>query len=581
MSNALSESVAKQLANDVRTLFDENDIKTSSTYIPSYSAEFLNDTANSHRILQAFGGDMRRAAVSLARTMEWRQMNKIYPARKHIGSSELVVDPQGLVVMHARTQALVQLSDAVERECQCDCGGNQPESQRRRKRKTQTQHIARVLSTLEDVRIALKSVGAGHGLDMHAAVVVPVETVSLGNICTHDILKIVDIAWTHYGAAVQRVYITATSSVLLEHARQGLQPVLSKVLHEYADRIEFVMADALSAQCIGIGEFACRAAAVLPDTPSVCCTDTDDDFCSAYSQALQPQDESGSSHLTRHQSLAKLAPLLPTSLTAAVFPQAHKQSEIHKYPIAQRRNSNSSNSSIGGSHHSSESNAVTPIQLASLQRAVQGVQRMLGSLNDTIVGAESRAALAATRSKLVQQADVLMSTVAALNFGVSATDDTGVRVPSYFERRGSSSSSSSGAGSPLPADDDNNTTGRHGVLGTRTSNTYLVEAAQTHSQGTSGLLRVLLLQLAALPVSLLLGKTSRSSSLSALLVRIVRRTIRTLRAMPAMHSLLLLAYKHFRIYAMIIWTAAMLVWQANAAMIWSNLTAQWKRGIAY
>ncbi|KAJ1794130.1 hypothetical protein LPJ59_004598 [Coemansia sp. RSA 2399] len=544
MSIGLPESVAKQLASDVRALMDESDSKTSSTYIPSYSAEFLDDAANSYRVLQACDGDMRQATVRLARTLEWRQQNKVYPARKYISSAGLIVDMQGLVVVHAQT--LVRLSVATDNRC--TCGG---EGMQRKKEK----NIARAVSALEDVRVALKAVGAEHGrMGVYGAVVVPVESLSLGDICMHDVMRIVDIGRTHYGAAVQQVYVTATSSVLLEHARQAMQPVLAKV-PEYAGRIAFVMADALDAQCT-------RGASVLCAAPSsLCCTE--DDFCSAYSHAPdEPAD-------TAKRMGTPGPPLLPTSLSAELQPYSK-----HEYASAQRRGSTDS-SSGGSSHHSNESSAATPIQLASLQRAVQGVQRMLGSLNDSIVGAESRAALAATRSKLVQQADVLMSTVAALNFGVSAIDDTttGSRVPSYFERRGSSSSS---VGSPSD-DAAKYTQGHRRTLG------YQDSVLGSQGTTTGGLLRVLVVQLAALPVSLLLGKKSRSlssASLSVLVVRIVRRSIGALRAMPAMHSLLLLAYKHFRIYAIIAWTAALLVWQANAAMIWSNLTLQWKRGIA-
>ncbi|KAJ2394839.1 hypothetical protein GGI23_004535 [Coemansia sp. RSA 2559] len=460
-----------------------------------------------------------------------------------------MVDMQGLVVVHAQT--LARLSVATDNTCTCGGGGN---GTQRKKEK----NIARAVSALEDVRVALKAAGAERGgkMDVRGAVVVPVESLSLGDICIHDVLKIVDIGKTHYGAAVQQVYVTATSSVLLEHARQAMHPVLSKV-PECAGRIAFVMADALDAQCArGAGGFLCAAPS------SLCCTE--EDFCSAYSHAPdEPADAA--------QRIGTLGPpLLPMSLSAELQPYSK-----HEHAIAQIRDSAGSSSSGGSSHHSNESSTATPIQLASLQRAVQGVQRMLGSLNDSIVGAESRAALAATRSKLVQQADVLMSTVAALNFGVSAIDDTttGSRVPSYFERRGSSSSS---VGSGSPSDDIKYTQGHRRTLGYQDS----VAA----SQGTmAGLLRMLAVQVAALPVSLLLGKKSRSlssASLSVLVVRIIRRTIGALRAMPAMHSLLLLAYKHFRIYAVIAWTAALVVWQANAAMIWSNLTLQWRRGIA-
>ncbi|KAJ2548056.1 hypothetical protein EV175_004976 [Coemansia sp. RSA 1933] len=539
-SRRVSESVGKQLSSVVVRDMDEG----SGTYIESYREEYLNDAANSHRVLEASMGDIERATQSLERTLAWRQAFKVYPVRKRMDSSGLVVDRQGLVVVQARTQSLVH-SEGMADGCQCTQG------LQRQRRRMKAQSIARALGTLEDVRVTLKCIAMEHsGIDMRAAVVVPVETVALGDICVHDLLGIVDNGAAHYVGAVQHVYVTATSSVLLEHARQALRPVLARAPQECTDRIEFVMAESLRDQCTAIDQYVCNQE--RPTASSVCCTD--DDFCSAYSHAsLQKEELSG---------VARLAPLLPTSLVVSagqpeLIPAslADSAGPLELIPATRRQST------------SSEAGA-TPIQLASLQRAVLGVQRMLGSLNDSIVGAESRAALAATRSKLVQQADVLMSTVAALNFGVSATDDmTGLRVPGYFERRGSSSSSS-GAGS-------SSNDGGGPLVGRR----RLSEAA--HQPGTTGgLLRVLMVQLAALPMSLMVGRKSRSS-VALLIMRIVRRTIHALRAMPAMRSLLLLAYKHLRIYAMVAWTAALLVWHANAAMIWSNLTTQWSRGISY
>ncbi|KAJ2662811.1 hypothetical protein IWW48_001689, partial [Coemansia sp. RSA 1200] len=566
-TNSLPESVAKDLGDSVRELLlMEEGSSVSSTYIPAYMTEFLEDTATSQRVLETCDGDRRRATLSLARTAGWRQANKVYPVRKHISSAGLAADLQGRVVVHARMHALVGVgAGAGDGWACCSCGGgrggeNQHESQKRKSKKEQ--NVGRAVGTLEDVRVALKSVETEHGVSLCAAVVVPVESVSLGDVCVHDILGIMDIAQTHYAGAVAHVYITATTSVLLEHARLALQPVLRKLPHEYMSRIGFVMADALETQ--SIGEY------VRPTTASVCCTE--DDFCSAYSQpALDSRrgGDSESSRVSRHPSVARLASLLPTSLAMAVLPHTSKSVEHDKdkQPWSLRRQvprmhalSSSSSASGGRSRHSSDGNAATPIQLASLQRAVQGVQRMLGSLNDAIVGAESRAALAATRSKLAHQADVLMSTVAALNFGVSASDSTGIRLPSYFERRSSSSSGLSSSSSSYSAEDRLPAT----TADKRLSAAYLGSGYE--ATDTAGLLRMLALQLVALPVSLLLGK-SRASSVPAMILRVVGRAIRALRAMPTMHSLLLLAYKHFRVYAMIIWTGALLVWKANAAMI--------------
>ncbi|KAJ2815613.1 hypothetical protein IWW50_006772 [Coemansia erecta] len=188
----------------------------------------------------------------------------------------------------------------------------------------------------------------------------------------------------------------------------------------------------------------------------------------------------------------------------------------------------------------SEKSAVLPVQLASLQRAVQSVQSMLRSINDSIVSDDSRMALAATKSKLAQQADVLMSTVAALNVGVSMLG------------------SRAGSGEPSPR-------------------RAFVVTAKEPADGTGGLLRLL-----ALPMALLFGRPRDALRvLSSLLARAVRIVVRRLRRLPAFQTLLLLAYKHTRIYAMVFWTGALLVWQANAAVIWANLSSSWQRGISF
>ncbi|KAJ2437565.1 hypothetical protein IWW46_005280 [Coemansia sp. RSA 2440] len=179
-----------------------------------------------------------------------------------------------------------------------------------------------------------------------------------------------------------------------------------------------------------------------------------------------------------------------------------------------------------------------PVQLASLQRAVQGVQSMLRSVNDSVVGDDSWMALATAKSRLSQQADVLMSTVAALNAGLSML------------------------GGQLVV--GNESARAHAFVG------MVKEPARPHPSS---------LQMLALPVALLFGRPNDAiRMLWAQLLRAVRRIVRRL---PSLNMLLLLAYKRFRIHAMILWAGALLAWQANAALIWSNLRLSWQRGISF
>ncbi|KAJ2830908.1 hypothetical protein FBU31_002400 [Coemansia sp. 'formosensis'] len=209
-----------------------------------------------------------------------------------------------------------------------------------------------------------------------------------------------------------------------------------------------------------------------------------------------------------------------------------------------------------GMDHDTRS-AITPIQLASLQRAVQGVQRMLGSINDSIASADTRLALATSKSRLVQQADVLMSTVAALNFGVSMT------------------ASSTRSSQPENAGD---------LPLSRRAAIFL--SNKTTSGGdleTPGnMFRRLALHLLALPLSQLVGgRHGVLGVVRQLVTRTVRLVVRRLGQLPSTRLLLLLAYKHLRIYAMVFWTGALIAWQANAAIIKSSLTTQLRRGIGF
>ncbi|KAJ2025090.1 hypothetical protein GGI06_000724 [Coemansia sp. S85] len=199
--------------------------------------------------------------------------------------------------------------------------------------------------------------------------------------------------------------------------------------------------------------------------------------------------------------------------------------------------------------HDSRS-AITPIQLASLQRAVQGVQNMLGSISDSIASADSRLALTASKNRLVQQADVLMSTVAALNFGVSTT----------------STSQSGGSGE----------------VSRRAAIIFSSKAGHDSELESPGnVCRRLALHLLALPLSQLVGGRNKLGVVRQLVAKTLRLVARRLGQLPSMQLLMLLAYKHLRVYVMLFWTGAWIAWQANAAIIKSSLTTQLRRGIGF
>ncbi|KAJ2558293.1 hypothetical protein GGH95_005044, partial [Coemansia sp. RSA 1836] len=360
-----------------------------------------------------------------------------------------------------------------------------------------------------------------------AAVVVPVESLALADIATADIARVLNVAKSFYPGAVGRVYVTAASSVLLEHARQALQPMLAALLGPDCDSQAFVSDDD---------------------------EDNDDDFCSAYSDAQQTTRSVTTSARCGYSKQKWTGSRISLNSRNTSTLSLGRHIDLAMSPVS------STVADSSARDHNSRS-AITPIQLASLQRAVQGVQRMLGSINDSIISADSRLALAASKSKLVQQADVLMSTVAALNFGVSMTTTT--------------DSPRLSGGSELP-------------LSKRTA-LYLSSKSVPHGGGDieapGDLFRRLALHLLALPLSQLVGGGRRGGNmlgvLRQLVTRMVRLVVRRLRQLPSMQLLLLLAYKHLRIYAMVFWTGAWIAWQANAAIIRSSLTTQLMRGIGF
>ncbi|KAJ1852884.1 hypothetical protein LPJ57_007598, partial [Coemansia sp. RSA 486] len=488
LQNNSDEAVAAQtVARMVRERRDSSSGHSgSSSYIPTFFEEFLDDTANIVRFLQASQDDIDRAAQRILDTLSWRETNKVYPAKRSISGQTMLCDPSGRVSVKARqASALPRPRDAgLSRTWR---------------------NYARAVETLEDARIALKTTYQEFGVVVRAAVVVPVESLSLADIAAEDLRQIINTATTYYPGTVGHIYVTATSSVLLGHARRALKPVVSALDPELSCCVDFCLADALSSSLIRCGQYVAfglsnkqqqqqqqgqgHCSALPGDTTlasscvslsdfvkradSTVCSEADEDFCSVYSDARDTQFFADNGHLRRSASrisclsndasglfkhekrplvtaLAEMTsvskyrhnhkhrPLQASGLrtSAILFDSSSSsssnggitsrdnkvdddaKSSCYKSSVADREPKAKSSSVAGtGTGTGSGKSAMTTVQLASLQRAVLSVQRMLGSINDSISSADSRSALAATKSKLVQQADVLMSTVAALNFG--------------------------------------------------------------------------------------------------------------------------------------------------------------------
>ncbi|KAJ2156812.1 hypothetical protein GGF46_004933 [Coemansia sp. RSA 552] len=529
VADSADEAVARRVAQGARDARDRTD-HVASSYIPAYIAEYLDDLAGVLRRLRAWQGDSDAAMRSLERTLEWREEGKVYPARKAVDTQGMRVDAQGMVLVRGRRASLLPPRRVVQQTA----GGRVVHGGR---------YYGRSVEALEDARVALKAVYGRFRISAQAALVVPVESLSLADVGFEDVVGMVDVAREHYPETVGVVYVTASSSVLLEHARQALQPVLGRLQAHYRtyNPVIFCLDHVLAASTIGVEELAAKAQhrqngvqeGSSPATLGTrlllarigrgasACSDTEvDDFHSACSGGLRTQAGS-----MKHPALSlpsccsfqevgyQLQPLSPSD-TLAPDLAAPEQAKP----------------------------TMTLVQLASLQRAVQSVQSMLGSINDSIASANSRTALAATKSRLVQQADVLRSTVAALSFGVS-----------MMEGR---SAAHSGAGEPAKP--------RRAF--------YVTAGRPSEAPKPATLLRHLALQLLALPMGLLVGRPRDSIRvLRALAGRLVRVVVSRIRHFPKLQSLVLLAY---------LWAGGLLAWQANTAMIWSNLTTQWRRGIS-
>ncbi|KAJ2455778.1 metalloprotease [Coemansia sp. RSA 2336] len=484
-------AAAQRIASDVYEAW--KCAETSTAYISTYISEYLGDEAGIIRRLNAFEHDSSATASSLLKTLQWREENKVYPKTKSMDGSGLVLDGRGRVMVRSRQASLLPRSGSHQKELG----------------RSEREYLARGIETLEDARLALKAVYKQlHNPLCQAAIVVPVESVRLAQLTAKGLNRIADVARAHYPGTVGQVYITASSSVLLEHARQSLQPAMRHVESGWRqEKIEFVLEEQLYAASVELSQYAARTARL-----------------ESAKQALLP--------LKRH--------LDGFVRQASSIYSGEADTEADDFHSA--RSDTHTESEVSDTTLTSKSSAMTPVQLASLQRAVQSVQNMLRSINDSIVSDDSRISLAATKSKLAQQADVLMSTVAALNFGVSMM--------------GNHAATSMHSPPPVRA--------------------FVLSASNRNEKQSS------LAQILVLPLALLFGRPRDVlRMLRALLSKAIRVVARRLRHLPKFQTLLLLAYKHFRIYAMIFWTGALLAWQANAAIIWSNLRLPWQRGLVF
>ncbi|KAJ2817619.1 hypothetical protein FBU31_006161, partial [Coemansia sp. 'formosensis'] len=301
-SDAADEQLVSEIAAEVRQLRDHSDTGNalSSIYIPAFVTEYLDDSASILRILRAHQGDLSAGTASLARTLTWREDNKVYPLKRQVDCQELVVDSQGMVLVRARQATMLprrRPSATPSTDMPVESAG--------------WKLFARGVDALEDARVALKAAHQTHRLVARAAVVVSVESLALADITLADMEIIVDIAKTYYPLAVGRVYITAASSVLLEHARQALLPLLVAVLGpgcDSKDLVVFERADSLAARhttklADHVAQLHRCASAALSVKSNLAiralsdcigrndsCTDSEadaDDFCSAYSDAQE------------------------------------------------------------------------------------------------------------------------------------------------------------------------------------------------------------------------------------------------------------------------------------------------------
>ncbi|KAJ2112969.1 hypothetical protein IW146_004219 [Coemansia sp. RSA 922] len=569
-SDSADEQAVSEIAAEVRQLRDHSDTGNvlTSTYIPAFVTEYLDDSASILRMLRAYQGDFIATTANLARTLAWREENKVYPLKRQVDGQDLVVDSQGMVLVRARQATMLPRRRASATASPVDMLAES----------AGWRLFARGVDALEDARVALKAAHQAHCLVAQAAVVVSVESLALADIGLADIARIVDVAKAYYPVTVGRVYVTAASSVLLEHARQALRPMLLALMGPDCvsqDLVVFERADSLAVRhTVKLADHVAQLRSCASEALSAklslatralsdyigcsgSCAESEadaDDFCSAYSDARETTYSAvtscGLGYSTPKRAGSRLGFISRNSSMLSFGRNASHQ------PLAMSPVSSTVVDEPAADHDTRS--AITPIQLASLQRAVQGVQRMLGSISDSIASADSRLALATSKSRLVQQADVLMSTVAALNFGVSMTGTT--------SRQGNNSDL------PLP---------RRAAIFISSKTAQANGSGELETPGN--MFRRLALHLLALPLSQLVGGRHGSmlGMLRQLTSKTVRLVVRRLGQLPSMQLLMLLAYKHLRIYAMVFWTGALIAWQANAAIIKSSLTTQLRRGIGF
>ncbi|KAJ2357893.1 hypothetical protein IWW50_004187, partial [Coemansia erecta] len=175
MASISDEQTASCIAREVRELRDQAEEFGSSTYIPAYITEYLDDTAGIIRRLHACQGDRAAATKAIAQTLQWREDNKVYPTRRG-GSQSLVVDEQGFIVVRGRQASLLPRAGGRQRTVA--------------KGQCAWRYFERSIETLEDARMALKAAYAQTKTVSQAAVVVPVESVRLAELTTDGIQSV-------------------------------------------------------------------------------------------------------------------------------------------------------------------------------------------------------------------------------------------------------------------------------------------------------------------------------------------------------------------------------------------------------
>ncbi|KAJ1966141.1 hypothetical protein GGI12_000290 [Dipsacomyces acuminosporus] len=480
--DAVDEKVARGVAFEAREA-SENAAAGNSTYIQTYVAEYIDDLANTLRTLRACQGNSAAAAQRLIHTVRWRQANKL---DQRFADGIVFIKADELPAMTR------QLGDYVTK-----------------------------LNKNSDSSNRNSSSSYSNGTQA--------QNSGQGNVC-------------------QKLSLQALESKLLDDYVKQTSGVYSDQVSTYAGDLQSLYSDARDYVARSDGAAEGRDSLVSAKTSNR----SGDGSVYSFGKYLDQMDfgnrRSGSLAMTMlnrplDSGADKGIRAVDTAAGRATLDRAAHIDAGRGYTrySASRSDSTIDDSDRDGSESRRSFGSITPIQLASLQRTVQGVQQMLGTINDSIVSADSRATLATMRTKLAQQTDVLMSTVAALSFGVSMAEST-----------------------------------QSNMISASKNAFYITNKAHGHSLPTAGggAFKGFIRQLLALPLSILFGKRgSAVKIIKSLTNKVIRTVLRRMRTLPTMRTLLMLAFRHLRLFAMVFWTSALLIWQANSAVVWLNLTS--------